>query len=163
MGVASTRARFGGGAPAAAAAPAVNSRAKDGDNADEVGIGRPTNWIGGPGIGEFGGIVDTGGRRIVCVHNEVGSAVVTNELEQIVCDAAQAVTVGNVNRAYSTVKDASQKPLEAGAAEVDAARDVAEAERGLRVAGAERLDLAFEVVLLLAGGDASVDDVDTAV
>lgn len=102
---------------------------------------------------------DGDGRRWrLCVHADVATVVGTYELDKIACEAGEAVSVGNVDCAYTAVKDARQKPLETGAAEVEPAADVRVDAAGLGVPRLEFRDLAAEVVGLLAGGDAGVDD-----
>ena len=76
-----------------------------------------------------------------------------NEPDQIVCESAQTVSVGNMHRAYPSRHDGLQKGLHTPAVEVDAAADIA-ADGGGGVLG---LHLALEVLRLLPRGDAGID------
>jgi hypothetical protein len=87
---------------------------------------------------------------------ELRSTLAENELDKIVCEAAEAVAVGNVHRAYSSRKHVRQKPAQGRAVEVDAAGDVA-VDGGAGMARLEGLDLAPEILRLLAGGHSGVD------
>ena len=139
---------------AAAAARSVNARAENGDDREEV-VGELPLAIVFRRLGVGGGIQ----RR--CVHDDARSATTEHVLETIVCEAAQAVAVGNIQRAYSSRKRGVQKGAQAPAAEVEAAGDVAE-DAASGMPRAEGRGLALEGRLLLAGGDAGVDGIVAA-
>ena len=92
----------------------------------------------------------------MCVHVELRTALTEHELDQIACEAAQAVTVGNIHRAYSPCKDVCQKPSQSSTVEVEATGNVA-VDAGPRVPLAQGLDLPLEVLRLLAGGHSGID------
>lgn len=95
------RARFRGGAagcggggvvvalalaPVASAALAVEASAKNGDDGKDV--------LGELELGGGGG----GGVTVVCVHDDLRTVPAENVLEEIECEPAEPVFVGNVHR-----------------------------------------------------------------
>jgi hypothetical protein len=102
-------------AVATAAARSVNARAKHGNDREEIVGELPILVAAMRSVVKVAFAVVLRGGEIQrwCVHDDVRSATTENELETIVCEAAQAVTVGNIHRAYSSRKRGVQKGAKA--------------------------------------------------
>ena len=101
------------------------------------------------------------GRLVVVVENHEFDPVPLEEpAEELESEATEAVAVGHGNRAYTSVKRASQKGSKAFALEVEATANVFD-DFGAWAALAEEGDLSFEVRLLASGGDATVGNVNS--
>lgn len=94
---------------AALGAGAVKARAKDRDDGEDV-VRKLALW----------------GVSVVCFHDDFCAMLLEKPLEQIVCKAVQAVSVGNAHDSYTSRKRELQKRLEAFPPEVDAAADICE-------------------------------------
>ena len=147
MAVLAVLARFlgfaGAAAPPSAAALAVQASPENGEDSEDV--------VGKLALG--------GGVLVVLVHDDRRAVVLAYALDKVVCEAAQAVSVGNMHESYTARKDEFQKRHESFALEVESGGDVAE-DGASRVLVFEAGELALEVGSLLAGGHAAVDDVD---
>lgn len=125
-----------------AASLAVHACAKNGDDREHV-------------LGKLA----LGGQRLVCFHCDRCTMMLEYSLEEIVCEAAKSVSVGNMHVSYTAFKDPLKKRQEAFALEIETRRAISEHDGG-GMAQLEPFDLGLEVFDLLFGGDPCVDGVD---
>jgi hypothetical protein len=141
---ASRRLRFWGSDSVSAAASAIQTRTKNGDDADDV-------------VGEFA--LGRAGPWVVCVHRHGGSTTTEDVDDEVEGEPTQSITVRHVHCAYTSCKREVQKRREATAVEIDAAADVTEDALDVRVGDAEDGDLVLQVRLLLSVRDPCIDDI----
>jgi hypothetical protein len=137
--------RFALGAPSAslAAALAVELGPEDGDDGEDV----------------FGEVLLVGsGFR--SVDDDSCAVVGEDVLDEVVCEAAEAVAVRDVDSAKSAFECELEQGAQASSFEVDATGDVAE-DDCVWVVAAEGGELSLEVAGLLACADSGVDSVDS--
>ena len=94
-------------------------------------------------------------------HNDLCSVSCTNKVDEIECEAAQAVFVGHIQFAYLSTHDFLQNLVEPRPFEVESTADVGDNGTVFAELGDECAGLVAEEVLLLPGGDSGIDNVDT--
>ena len=98
----------------------------------------------------------------MCLHCDFCVVVLENSFDEIVCEAAKAVSVGKMHDAYTPIKDLLKKRQQSFAPEVEARRTISEHDGG-GIFGLEPLDLGFEILILLPRRHPGVDGFEALV